>query len=461
MNEYEQNSFPGTFQTPPQNTYQYSNPQYQNFSQQVQQPNPQPVPKKTGAGTKILLAICMGLLFGIFAGAGFFAAQLAIGGSGLSQHSASQSSQTSGVTSTLLAPPVNEDIEALASNGETQVTILTREETDLTEVVADVMPSMVSVTEYYKYSTTYWGQTFSQDAEGSGSGIIIGETDDEYIIVTNNHVVADADELEITFIDDTTAPAYLKGLDASTDVAVIAVMKSDLDESTIKQIKVAELGDSNSLVLGQNVIAIGNALGYGQSVTTGIVSALDREITTSDGNTQHYIQTDAAINPGNSGGALLNMAGQVIGINSNKIGGSSVEGMGYAIPISAVRETIEEFMGRDTLIEVDEEDVGYIGIYMQEVTQEISDYYNIPVGVYVSEVIEDTGADDAGILAGDVITGINGNTVKSIDGLKKMMNYYAVGDTVDITFMRSEEGEYVEHTVAVTLGEKPEGVRTK
>ena len=456
MNEFEQNNNQGTFQTPPQNTYQF-------YSQPNPNPTPQPfiqpAPKKAGTGIKILLAICMGLLFGIFAGTGFYTVQLALRNG--TQLINAQSSHNSGTSSTLLAPPVNEDIEALASNGETQVTILTREETDLTEVVADVMPSMVSVTEYYKYSTTYWGQTFSQDAEGSGSGIIIGETDDEYIIVTNNHVVADADELEITFIDDTTAPAYLKGLDASTDVAVIAVMKSDLDESTIKQIKVAELGDSNSLVLGQNVIAIGNALGYGQSVTTGIVSALDREITTSDGNTQHYIQTDAAINPGNSGGALLNMAGQVIGINSNKIGGSSVEGMGYAIPISAVRETIEEFMGRDTLIEVDEDDVGYIGIYMQEVTQEISDYYNIPVGVYVSEVIEDTGADDAGILTGDVITGINGNTVKSIDGLKKMMNYYAVGDTVDITFMRSEEGEYVEHTVAVTLGEKPEGVRTK
>lgn len=456
MNEFEQNNNQGTFQTPPQNTYQfYSQPN----PNPAPQPFIQPAPKKAGTGIKILLAICMGLLFGIFAGTGFYTVQLALRNG--TQLINSQSSHNSGASSTLLAPPVNEDIEALASNGETQVTILTREETDLTEVVADVMPSMVSVTEYYKYSTTYWGQTFSQDAEGSGSGIIIGETDDEYIIVTNNHVVADADELEITFIDDTTAPAYLKGLDASTDVAVIAVMKSDLDESTIKQIKVAQLGDSNSLVLGQNVIAIGNALGYGQSVTTGIVSALDREITTSDGNTQHYIQTDAAINPGNSGGALLNMAGQVIGINSNKIGGSSVEGMGYAIPISAVRETIEEFMGRDTLIEVDEDDVGYIGIYMQEVTQEISDYYNIPVGVYVSEVIEDTGADDAGILAGDVITGINGNTVKSIDGLKKMMNYYAVGDTVDITFMRSEEGEYVEHTVAVTLGEKPEGVRTK
>ncbi len=410
MNEFEQNNFQGSFQTPPQNTFQYSGQQFQNFSQPGSQPSYQPAPKKMGTGTKVLLAICMGLLFGIFAGTGFYTVQLAVGNG--SQQINAQSSHNSNTSSTLLAPPVNEDIESLTSNGETQVTILTREETDLTEVVADVMPSMVSVTEYYKYSTTYWGQTYSQDAEGSGSGIIIGETDDEYIIVTNNHVVADADELEITFIDDTTAPAYLKGLDASTDVAVIAVMKSDLDESTINQIKVAQLGDSNSLVLGQNVIAIGNALGYGQSVTTGIVSALDREITTSDGNTQHYIQTDAAINPGNSGGALLNMAGQVIGINSNKIGGSSVEGMGYAIPISAVRETIEEFMGRDTLIEVDEDDVGYIGIYMQEVTQEISDYYNIPVGVYVSEVIEDTGADDAGILAGDVITGINGNTVK-------------------------------------------------
>ncbi len=457
MNEYEQNNYQGTYQTPPQNTYQF-------YSQPNPNPNPtpqpfiQPAPKKAGTGIKILLAICMGLLFGIFAGTGFYTVQLAVGGL---QHNTAQSSNNSSTASTLLAPPVNEDIESLTSSGETQVTILTREETDLTEVVADVMPSMVSITEYYKYSTTYWGQTYSQDAEGSGSGIIIGETDDEYIIVTNNHVVSDADELEITFIDDSIAPAYLKGLDASTDVAVIAVMKSDLDESTIEQIKVAELGDSNSLVLGQNVIAIGNALGYGQSVTTGIVSALDREITTSDGNTQHYIQTDAAINPGNSGGALLNMAGQVIGINSNKIGGSSVEGMGYAIPISAVRETIEEFMGRDTLIEVDEDDVGYIGIYMQEVTQEISDYYNIPVGVYVSEVIEDTGADEAGIVAGDVITGINGNTVKSIEGLKKLMNYYAVGDTVEITYMRQEDGEYVEHTVAVTLGEKPEGVRTK
>ena len=426
----------------------------------VNNPVPPKEPKKMSTFGKVMMAICMGLLFGLFAGCGFYAVQLAMGevrtitstsdaGTSLDKEDAE-----SAVPSLNLADP-------LLSTGEAQVTILTKEETDLTGVVADVMPSMVSITEYYTVTTNYWGQSFSQDGEASGSGIIIGETDDEYIIVTNNHVVSDSDSLEITFIDDSKAPAYLKGLDASTDVAVIAVMKSDLDAGTMNQIKVAQLGDSDSLVLGQNVIAIGNALGYGQSVTTGIISALNREITTSDGNTQEYIQTDAAINPGNSGGALLNMAGQVIGINSNKIGGSSVEGMGYAIPISAVRDTIEEFMGRDTLVEVDEDDIGYIGIYMQEVTDEISTYYGIPVGIYVSEVADDSGAKDAGIEAGDVIVNVNGNTVKTIDALQRLMKYYAVGDTIDVTFMRNERGEYTEHTVSVTLGEKPEGVRTK
>lgn len=425
------------------NEYEYNN--FQN-SQSVQS-----VPKKSmSAFGKITLVVCLGLFFGIFAGCGFYTVKLAYANisSAFITGSADLSADSDSSQTFITADP-------MISNGETQVTVLTKEETDLTEVVADVMPSMVSITEYYTVSTTYWGQTYTQNGEGSGSGIIIGETDDEYIIVTNNHVVADADDLEITFIDDAKAPAYLKGLDASTDVAVIAVMKDDLEDGTKDSIKIAELGDSNSLVLGQNVIAIGNALGYGQSVTTGIVSALNREITTSDGNTQCYIQTDAAINPGNSGGALLNMAGQVIGINSNKMGGTSVEGMGYAIPITAVRDTIEEFMGRDTLVEVDEDDIGFIGIYMQEVTEEVSDYYGIPVGIYVSKVVEDTGADDAGIKAGDVIVEVNGGSVRTVDSLQKLMKYYAVGDTVEITYMRNEEGEYTEHTVNVTLGEKP------
>ena len=408
-------------------------------------------PRKAGAFGKIMMTICMGLLFGLFAGVGFYAVNLVTADQVKPEPSPAPvfeqtTAPQNGAQGTYLG---------LDPNIPTELRVLTTEETDITEVVADVMPSMVSITEYYQLSTTYWGHTYTQDSEASGSGIIIGETDDEYVIVTNNHVVSDADDIAVTFIDGSEVSAYLKGLEPSMDIAVISVLKSDLESSTIDQIRVAELGDSSSLVLGQNVIAIGNALGYGQSVTTGIVSALNREITTSDGNTGTYIQTDAAINPGNSGGALLNMAGQVIGINSNKIGGSAVEGMGYAIPISSVKEIIIELMGRDTLIEVDKDDMGYIGIYMQEVTPEISAYYGIPQGIYVSEVAEGGGAEKAGIKNGDIITGFQGSAITSNDSLTRLMKYYAKGDEVEVTFVRNENGEYVEHTVTVTLGEKP------
>ena len=429
-------------------------PQFNRAPQFEQAPQPAPkAPKKGGFG-KVMMACCMGLLFGIFAGAGFYAVTLATGAGSSSNENVREAA----------APEKPEEVTvdfneaettALANSGETHVTVLTTEESDITKVVADVMPSMVSITEYYTVSGNYWGQNFSQDGEASGSGIIIGETEDEYIIVTNNHVIQEADEMKVTFIDGTEATAYLKGLDASRDIGVISVLKSDLKKKTLTQIRVAELGDSESLVLGQKVIAIGNALGYGQSVTTGIVSALDREVTTSDGNTNYFIQTDAAINPGNSGGALLNVAGQVIGINSNKIGGSAVEGIGYAIPISSVKDIIEDLMGRDTLIEVDEENSGYIGIYMQEVTAEISSYYNMPVGVYVSDIAPGGGAEEAGIRVGDIITGFQGSTVTTNDSLKRLIKYYAIGDEVEVTFMRNDDGEYVEHTVTVTLGEKP------
>ena len=410
-------------------------------------------PKKQNTLGKLMLSICMGLLFGLFAGVGFFTVNLVTADQIKPEPSPSPVfEQTTGPQS----GAAQGTYLGIDPSIPTEVRVLTTEETDITEVVADVMPSMVSITEYYEVSATYWGHTYSQDGEASGSGIIIGETDDEYIIVTNNHVVSDADELAVTFIDDTEVPAYLKGLEPSMDIAVISVLKSDLSDSTIDTIKVAELGDSNSLVLGQNVIAIGNALGYGQSVTTGIISALNREVTTSDGNTNTYIQTDAAINPGNSGGALLNMAGQVIGINSNKIGGSSIEGMGYAIPISSVREIITELMGRDTLIEVGEDDQGYIGIYLQEVTPEISAYYGIPEGIFVTEVDEGSGAEEAGIENGDIIIGFQGSTVTTDASLKRLLKYYAKGDVVEVTFVREEDGEYVEHTVSVTLGERPE-----
>ncbi len=394
----------------------------------------------------------MGLLFGLFAGLGFSAIHLIT-----AEQAKPAASPEPVIEQTVIPQPIPAQGTYLGIDPDvpTELRVLTTEESDITEVVADVMPSMVSITEYYQISATYMGHTYTQDGEASGSGIIIGETDDEYIIVTNNHVVSDADDITVTFIDNTEVSAYLKGLEPSMDIAVISVLKSDLGSSTLDTIKVAELGDSSGLVLGQNVIAIGNALGYGQSVTTGIISALNREVTTSDGNTNIYIQTDAAINPGNSGGALLNMAGQVIGINSNKIGGSAVEGMGYAIPISSVRDIIIELMGRDTLIEVDEDDLGYIGIYMQVVTPEIAAYYGIPQGIYVSEVAEGGGAEAAGLLQGDIIVRIQGLSVTTNESLTRIMKYYAIGDEVEVTFLRNEDGEYTEHTVNVTLGEKP------
>ena len=459
---YEQNNMNGygTQQNvqnaaPDQNAY-YSQQSFQQGPVNYNQPASN-APKKPSGFAKVMMAMCLGLLFGLFAGAGFYAVLMVTG----------RADQTTHTTLTYSGNPVNfqnqdsktddDSIADMIANGDAHVTVLTTEQSDITGVVADVMPAMVSITEYYTYSGNYWGQTFSQDAEASGSGIIIGETEDEYIIVTNNHVIEDAERMVVTFIDGSDADAHMKGTYPSKDVAVISVLKKDLDKDTIEQIKIAELGNSDALVLGQNVIAIGNALGYGQSVTTGIISALDREVTTSDGQTNNYIQTDAAINPGNSGGALLNIAGQVIGINSNKIGGTAVEGMGYAIPISSVRDIIEELMGRDTMVLVDEDDMGYIGIYMQEVTPEISRYYNMPQGIYISEIVKGGGAEEAGLKVGDIITGFAGVTVDSNDSLKNIMKYYAVGDEVEITYMRSNDGEYKEHTTTVTLGEKPKG----
>ena len=450
------NQFCGT--TGQGSQYGYGNPGTgygANNTQSQSQATPQTSKKKSGAG-KVMMAICLCLLFGLFAGAGFYSVSMITGS--LQKNAVSDTSQTT-ATADDKVPAFNlpsADQLANLADSDKNITVLTTQQSDITEVVADVMPSMVSITEYYTYQTQdFFGQRYSTDLDASGSGIIIGETDDEYIIVTNNHVIEDAKEIEVTFIDDSVVKAYLKGTDPSKDIGVISVLKSDLSDKTLSSIKVAELGDSESLVLGQNVIAIGNALGYGQSVTTGIVSALNREITTSNGYTNYFIQTDAAINPGNSGGALLNISGQVIGINSNKIGETRVEGMGYAIPISSVRDIIEELMGRDTLIEVDEDDMGYVGIYMQEVTPEIAGYYNMPQGIYITGLVENGGAEKAGLMVGDIITGLEGNSITTNDSLKNILKYYAVGDEVEITFMRNSGGKYVEDHVTVTLGKKP------
>lgn len=314
---------------------------------------------------------------------------------------------------------------------------------------------MVSIVNNFTETANVFGQQYTQEEAASGSGIIVGKTDDELLIVSNNHVVESADTLTVTFIDGSEAQAQVKGLDSDMDLAVIAVSLNDLSDDTKNAITVATLGSSDDLKLGEPVIAIGNALGYGQSVTNGIVSALNREITLENGSTGTFIQTNAAINPGNSGGALLNMNGEVIGINSNKIGGTAVEGMGYAIPITSASPIIADLMERQTRTKVAEDEVGYIGISLKEVTSQISQMYNMPEGIYVVSVEEGSAAANAGIMKGDIITKFDGSSISSYSDLQKTLQYYAVGDSVTVTVQRPQNGEYVSIELNLTLGSRP------
>jgi len=314
---------------------------------------------------------------------------------------------------------------------------------------------MVSIVNNFTETANVFGQQYTQEEAASGSGIIVGKTDDELLIVSNNHVVESADTLTVTFIDGSEAQAQVKGLDSDMDLAVIAVSLNDLSDDTKNAITVATLGSSDDLKLGEPVIAIGNALGYGQSVTNGIVSALNREITLENGSTGTFIQTNAAINPGNSGGALLNMNGEVIGINSNKIGGTAVEGMGYAIPITSASPIIADLMERQTRTKVAEDEVGYIGISLQEVTSQISQMYNMPEGIYVVSVEEGSAAANAGIMKGDIITKFDGSSISSYSDLQKTLQYYAAGDSVTVTVQRPQNGEYVSIELNLTLGSRP------
>ncbi len=325
--------------------------------------------------------------------------------------------------------------------------------TDVTDVVEKVMPSVVSITNTSVVTQNFWGQQFQSENQSSGSGIIVGENDTELLIVTNNHVISDSTQLKIQFIDGSIADAKVKGTDSNMDLAVIAVGLDSLETSTKENISIAIMGDSESLKVGEPAIAIGNALGYGQSVTTGVISALNRQIEMSeDGSTTGtLIQTDAAINPGNSGGALLNVRGEVVGINSNKIGGSTIEGMGYAIPISNAKPIIEELMNRETKDKVDTAKKGYLGISGLNVTSDVSSMYGMPEGVYVAQVYQG-GAANAGMLKGDIITAFDGSSVKTMEDLQGYLEYYEVGETVTVTIQRPNAGGYVEHTLLVTLG---------
>ena len=416
--------------------------------------------KKGGAGRffrKFFACAGMGLCFGLCAAAGFYAVGQSTGM--FNQKNASVASTDESQSIDDLKAWVNDQLGKNVASGDSGV--LTASTTgittsDATDVVEKVMPAMVSIVNNYTQTATYFGQPIEQDGTASGSGIIVGENDTELLIATNYHVIEDAKELLVHFIDDADVKAVVKGSDPDMDLAVIAVKLADMEQSTLDSVKIAKLGDSDSLKLGQSVIAIGNALGYGLSVTGGYVSALNREVELEDGSKGTFIQTDAAINPGNSGGALINMNGEVIGINSNKIGGTVVEGIGYAIPISAAEPILSDLMTYETREKVDDSQVGYLGIIPQSVTSDAAELYGMPEGVYISQVEDGTPAAEAGLLRGDIIQKLDNKKVSTADELREQLKYYSAGETIDVLVMRSIDGEYVERIVTVTLGERPQ-----
>ncbi|MDO4622226.1 MAG: trypsin-like peptidase domain-containing protein [Eubacteriales bacterium] len=331
------------------------------------------------------------------------------------------------------------------------------------DVAREVMPSLVTIsTMSVQEMQSFFGGTQEYTVEGAGSGVIIDENDTELLIATNNHVIQGATELSVGFVDESAIKGAVKGADEETDLAIVAVKLEDIPEETKAQIKMAVIGDSESLVLGEQVVAIGNALGYGQSVTSGYVSGLNRELQLSDGSTtitsDDLIQTDAAINSGNSGGALLNMKGELIGINEAKSSGStsgaSVDNVGYAIPMAKAEPILRELMNEETREIISEEEQGYLGVSCADVTSDYSELYNVPEGVCFTRVVEGGPADAAGVINGDIMTKFNGKSIKSFSSLKKKLQYYRAGETVEITIMRANNGEYEEQTMQITLGEK-------
>lgn len=426
------------------NSYQYGG----QYSQQPQQdPRPQKEKKPRKKMPKAVAVTGLALLFGVVSSATFLTSNI-IGEKilGLDDSSRNTSSSTKSVNSN-------------ASLSQTSSVVTS----DVSDMVDRVMPSIVSITNMsVEEVRSFFGGVTEQTSESAGTGIIISQNDSELLIVTNNHVVEGSNTLTVTFEDETSVEANIKGTNAEYDVAVIAVPLESIPDETMDAISVATLGDSTALKVGEPAIAIGNALGYGQSVTTGVISALNRSVSETDSQTGQtvessakLIQTDAAINPGNSGGALVNAGGEVIGINSSKLIGETVEGVGYAIPISDVSDLIQELMNQETKTKVDEADQGVIGITGMDVPAEYSEQLNMPNGVYVTEVSPNGGAAAAGMTRGCIITAINGTSVDSMSALQEQLQYYAKGETVTLTIQVPQtNGEYAEQSVGVTLGAK-------
>lgn len=411
-----------------ENQYTYYTPESDNMDQE-------PKKKKTKKVPKAVKVICLGLAFGLAASVTFQAGNYVLGKVlGTTEKSDKTAKQVETVDSAKIT----------TSSGSTVTS-------DIARIAKNTMPSVVSITNLsVKQVQSFFGGVQQQESTSAGSGIIISQTDSELLVLTNNHVVEGSETLTVSFIDEESVEANIKGTDANKDLAVVAVPLENIKDSTMDEIAVATMGDSDALQVGEPAIAIGNALGYGQSVTTGIISATGRTMEGIDGT---LIQTDAAINPGNSGGALLNANGEVIGINTAKVATNTVEGMGYAIPISDASEVIQELMNRETRTKVPEGEQGYLGIEGTDVSEEISQMYNIPTGVYISEIVKNGGADKAGLTKNSVITGLNGITIDSMSTLKEQLQYYRAGETVEITVqIPGGKEKYEEKTVEVTLG---------
>lgn len=434
-------------------------------------PDRKPRKEKSGFGKKLVAVVVLGLFFGVCAGIGFFSIGFATGSTGKKEavtvseeqavtpeiddtEKSRESLETEETRETVLqeqTPEISQSKPILSESGSVSAVV-----TDVTGIVEQVMPAMVSILNNYTERTSYFGQTYTQQEQASGSGIIIGENDTELLLVTNYHVIEQADSLEVTFVNEKTAEAVVKGTDESMDLAVIAIPLKELDRDTVDTIATATLGDSDALSIGEPAIAIGNALGYGQSVTTGVISALNRMLESSDGsNSGPFIQTDAAINPGNSGGALLNIKGELIGINSNKIGGSRIEGMGYAIPISAAKPILSDLMSRETRFKVSDENRGYLGITGINITEVEAQMYGMPQGVYINQVLENAAAAKAGLKKGDIIVKIGEQDIKSMSDLKEELEYYEAGSEVTFTVMQMHDGGYASTQIRVVLGTKP------
>lgn len=407
-----------------------------------------PEPKKKNSGKRGKLA---GKVAGITAAALLFGT--VSGGTmvGINALSDSFREETYPQVSEAVVP--QESSTAPDSNGEVQAG--TALATDVSAIVESAMPFVVAINNTMLYQGSNWfGQTQTYEVPSSGSGIIVGQNDDELLIVTNNHVVEDSNALSVTFIDDEAVSAAIKGTDSESDLAVIAVPLSEVSESTLSQISIAKLGDSDELKVGQGVIAIGNALGYGQSVTVGYISAMNREVKTDNNESRTLLQTDAAINPGNSGGALLNMKGEVIGINAAKYSSTEVEGMGYAIPISKAQDIINNLMTKRTRKEAPEGKSGFLGIQGQNIDEETAKKLDMPTGIFVYKIVEGGAASKTDLREKDIITKFDDQTVKTMANLQDMLRYYEEGETVNLTVKSLENGTYVERVVAVTLGAK-------